>query len=522
MTDGKDQGPVRRPIVVTAILLVAAAVILVAFQSWLAGRPDVVDGGTRPESEQAVTPEPESLVAEPAAAVAVAAKPAPTAAPSGTVRVVVLPVRVESPDPTTAIAVDAVNRAMISTLRASADVDLVVLSPADLPGVVPSNAGALNEDTVVALAVVRRFAAGMVAEIREQSLPDSPFMAINLQASQANGSRFRRIDGLRKSGAPGTGTIALDNQDPQVLGVSFAESILQRAGQVAVSGTAPPEGRTRLLDASQSGQERLRALVELRDRGSLALDSEMLAAVIDLGTRSQSADTRRTAWQLIRRMAFDPALAPALSASLRSDPDAAVRREAALALADYRDDRSYQQALEYAIRNDSSTEVRIAAQMSMMDRSQHGAFARESLLDRGLTPAERLVPTLLNQASSMPRVWGTPGEAREQARAYAEIMAATDDVELKLKSLTELNVAATAAPGRLDPEIVNVLLASVDVEDEQIHRVSLELLRRAVANQEVRAVLEDVVESEPELADELQIPRVLEWRSPGEPAWLRI
>jgi hypothetical protein len=202
---------------------------------------------------------------------------------------------------------------------------------------------------------------------------------------------------------------------------------------------------------------------------------------------------------------YDTALAQPLNYALLSDPDAGVRKEAALGLASYLGEASTTTALESALRNDASAEVRLAARLSMMEYDEQQAFARATLLDRSLTPAERLAPTTLNRESQIPRLSGSRADAQDRARAYAEILAGTDDPDLKLRSLTELNSVARSAALALEPEIITVLVASIDIGNEDIQRISLGLLRREVANPEVRAVLEGVLENEPELAEELQI-----------------
>jgi HEAT repeat protein len=271
-----------------------------------------------------------------------------------------------------------------------------------------------------------------------------------------------------------------------------------------------------LLDASRPERERLQALFELGNSGGFVQDGETLAAVIDLGTRSQSADTRAMAWGLLRRMAFDPAVAPALSASLLSDPDPGVRREAALALGAYRGDNSYQQTLAYASRNDSSLDVRIAAQISMMDREQQRTFARERLLDRDLTPAERLGPTALlsREPRSDPSASLTAGNIQmPDALALAEIVSLTDDPALKVRGLAELqrtfSATAVRSGGRPTPEITRVMIDSTKNEEISVRRQALSALLPLSDDPEVRAVLESVVANEPELAARVRIPEAL-------------
>jgi hypothetical protein len=527
MTELGGQRPVRRPVVVTAILLIAAAVSLVVLRPWFAGQPDVVDDGA------SLVPEPETTLDEqaveaPAAAEAQVATgdiPAARAAPSEPVRVVVLPARIGDPDPNAAVVVDTVRQAMLRALRASAAAVIIDVSAAELAGVVPLNAGSFSEHNLAFLAVSRRYGAGVVAEISQRSGPDSPYLAVDLDVRQANASRIVRNSALCRNGetrfcnAP---RWDFGGSDPQSLGVRFAETILQSLESAALSNAtpqesdaAPPEAPA-LLDASRPEWERLRSLVELGNPGGQILDSETLAAAVDLATRSPSADTRRMAWQVLRRLAFDPALAPSLSAALLSDPDAAVRREVALALGAYRGDSSYQEVLASAMRNDSSVEVRIAAQMALMDRARQESFARDSLLDRDLTPAERLGPTVMlgREPGRTPNFPRTLGDAEmANAHAFAEVVSLTDDPALKVAGLAQLmrtfNGSAMRSGQRPDPEITRVMIQSTKDENYEVRRQALTALLSLSDDPEVRAALEAAVENEPELAARLRIPEAL-------------
>ena len=288
------------------------------------------------------------------------------------------------------------------------------------------------------------------------------------------------------------------------------------AAQIA-SNAAPPEARAALLDASRPEQERLRSLMQLSNAGVPALDSETLPAAVDLATRARSASIRESTWRLLVRLVPDPTLLEPLSEALLSDPDSTVRREVAFALAAYREEELSQRSLANAMRNDSSAEVRLAAQMSMMERAQQEAFASESLHDRGLMPAVRLWPTALLRFSSETR---RPSDTRPisdaemaDALAIAEIVSLTDDPTLKVLGLQELQLKFSSARlrsgPRPGPEITRVMIDSSKFEDFEVRRAALGAMLGLSDDPEIRAALQTVVENEPELAARLRIPEAL-------------
>ena len=517
MTGSQTQASFRRRVAVAAVLMVAIAVLLLIFRSpFEQPAADVTEDsfGTGPaEVQLSPIPEVESSVD----AVPPGAGASSSVASAGPNTIIVLPSRIADPDRATEAFVDAVRQAMMRSLQARANLLIVEITAADFDAVVPPGAGGIRDTRPAYLALARRYGGGHVVAISERSSAGDGWWSVQMQVHSemdygGSGISMPEID--HPSFA------AKLRADAESTGRMFAMIILGEVSEQSSLRQPASDTRRDFLDTTRSDEQRLESLAELRRIG---VDRETIAAAAEMAMRSASAETRREVWKALRQDVYDPALAQPLGYALLSDPDATVRREAALALAPYLEEANTRSVLESALRNDASAEVRLAARLSMMDYEEQQAFARTSLLDRSLSPAERLAPTLLNQESPIPRLAEPDVEAlREMAGAYAEIVAGTDDPDLKLNSLSELNDVATRAPGRLQPEIVEVLIESVDVADEDIQRIAVGLLRRAVANPEVRAVLEQVLENDPELAEELQIPKVLEWSGPGEPDWLRI
>jgi HEAT repeat protein len=249
--------------------------------------------------------------------------------------------------------------------------------------------------------------------------------------------------------------------------------------------------------------------------GGRPLDSESVAAALELATRSAAPETRKVIWGALRNE-DNPALAQPMSVVLQSDPDAAVRVEAALGLAEYRDEAGIQPALEQAALGDSSADVRLAARMAAMDYEQQQTFRLETLLDPTLTPAERLAPL---DMYPNPLVFGSllrNGERMAEVRlAYAEIISGTSDPDLKLSALMALQQSAQLLGPinrqRLepDPAVVRALVESAEAADESVQRAALRAMLLIANQPEIRAVLESVLESEPELAQRMDIATAL-------------
>jgi hypothetical protein len=152
----------------------------------------------------------------------------------------------------------------------------------------------------------------------------------------------------------------------------------------------------------------------------------------------------------------------------------------------------------------------------MLDREQQRTFARERLLDRDLTPAERLGPTALlsREPRSDPSASLTAGNIQmPDALALAEIVSLTDDPALKVRGLAELqrtfSATAVRSGGRPTPEITRVMIDSTKNEEISVRRQALSALLPLSDDPEVRAVLESVVANEPELAARVRIPEAL-------------
>ena len=530
MRGNRQASTVRRPVILAAISLVLAAALLVALRFWLEqpdeqsdidGEAVVVAEAEPVEPTFELTPIHELVVAaspspEPAPV------PIPVVAPPVPMTVIMLPVRVASSEPEAAFVTEQVRQSTLRALRAMPDMVVTEIGPAEYAAIVPANAGPLGTDNLVYLAVTSRHEGRVVAEISEQTAAGSQYWVLSLLVGRPNGG-----------GASG-GNISKNNDprmsDAESLGVRYADRIARDARRVASesnavasSSTAAADARNAFLDVTRSESQRMQSLTQLVNEGEL--DSATIAAAVDMAMRSASAQIRRSVWSILRRSTFDLTLAQPLSYALLSEVDAAVRKEAALALAAYAGDTAAAAALAYASRYDSSSEVRLAAQMSAMDFDEQQAFKRQTLLDRSLTPAERLAPTIVGDNMRLLGLDSRSGtDTTEEALAYAEIVVAVEDPELKIRGLSELENSMmfgvmARMPGRSDAndandaKIVEALIETSRHANSRVRRQALTVLRSVTqmsGNAQGRAALEAVLENEPELADELNIPEALE------------
>ena len=515
-----------RQVILLMIILVAMLVLLHYFRAWLdelsAGSGAATNASVAAAEEPAFESAPvfEPFIAEPPPA-GPAAVSIPNVAPADPTTVIMLPARIESSDPEAAAVTEAVRQSTLRHLRAMTSIYVEEISPAELAAIAPPNAGPLGADSLLYFAVTRRRAGRVVAEISEQTGGDSAFWRLRLNVllgPAGGGSNGGRV-GRNGDSHPGG--------DVEYLGVRYAERIAEAAERVAYdsnpalsSSPDVADARRVLLDATSSEQERLRSLAHLVNRR--AMDSAAIAAAADLATRSASAATRRMLWTMLRVEAYDPALAQPLSYALLSDADATVRKLAALALAAYSGDAAASAALAHASRNDSSSEVRLAAQMAAMAFEEKTVFMTETLLDRSLTPAERLAPTFLDSTMRMGSLdRGFFGAVTpEEALAYAEIAVVAEDTEMKVSSLSKLQMTIMFVDwdvaGRSsadDSRLVDALIESSRHADHGVRRAALSSLNALTSlsgNAEARAVLESALENEPGLAAELNIAETLE------------
>ena len=208
---------------------------------------------------------------------------------------------------------------------------------------------------------------------------------------------------------------------------------------------------------------------------------EIIEVAIQLGTFSKSSDVRKDVWSVLSFSLFEPDLVPALANVLATDGDEDVRLMAVAALRPYIRDPATLRALTLASYSDASPKVRLGARITMLSREEQRALIAETLLDQSLPVTERAAPLLLDPGmASWPEAIGD-----EFVRAYAEIVASADDVEIKVEGIEFLTNAH--ADGRQDdgkrrranpdPYVVDVLLDAMQDEGTRVYYRAAHLLR---------------------------------------------
>jgi hypothetical protein len=167
------------------------------------------------------------------------------------------------------------------------------------------------------------------------------------------------------------------------------------------------EYRKTLLTTTLGDNERVAALSKIANsalkmgktglRG--VLDKEVIAAAVQIGTKSPDAHTRSGVWAFLRGIE-DSSLAQPLMQALANDPDATVRMQAAFALNTFLDVPGVREALLRAASEDSSREpevacciwtVREAAERASIADQDMKAWVRSRLHNESLPARSRLL-----------------------------------------------------------------------------------------------------------------------------------
>jgi HEAT repeats len=129
------------------------------------------------------------------------------------------------------------------------------------------------------------------------------------------------------------------------------------------------------------------------------LDKEVVAAAIQLATKSPDAEVRARVWASLRE-ADDPAMVQPLLQALASDPSRDVRYQAIQSVRKFLDMPGVREALLRAAAEDPDSQlehfccvvtVREAAELAAVPNSEFRAWARRTLLDESLPARSRLI-----------------------------------------------------------------------------------------------------------------------------------
>ncbi|MEM1262934.1 MAG: HEAT repeat domain-containing protein [Pseudomonadota bacterium] len=160
--------------------------------------------------------------------------------------------------------------------------------------------------------------------------------------------------------------------------------------------------RVALLDQSLSIEQRVEALSSMRPPfmagthpmeyadGGESLSGEVALAAVELAQSSDDPQVRTQVWGVMRGVRDSSLTAPLLSA-LANDPDATVRRVAAIALQFHVADPAVVDALTDAHQSDTDAAVREAAFLSSATNGESIDYLRERILNKSLSMQDRRV-----------------------------------------------------------------------------------------------------------------------------------
>jgi HEAT repeat protein len=283
---------------------------------------------------------------------------------------------------------------------------------------------------------------------------------------------------------------------------SFAGSLAEMVRDKTLKDriTVFQEARTRLLDKSLSDRERAFALDNKPDGLSPGdkdafrsfFDKELIAAAVQLGTKSSDAGAREAIWAGLRHVG-DPALLQPLLHTLAADPEAGVRYQAALDLYAFLGQAGVREALQRAVTEDPAPEpqaaccimtVREAAQRSLIADKDLRGWVRSTLLDESLptrsrllslqggTPDGRLMVTIAAYGSQEARIVFDIGRREQNPRVRSMAW----------------NTLSDAAP---DEAFFPVLLGDLaSYPDEWVREAAARVLEKSADKPEVRAAFE--------------------------------
>ena len=514
---GRRGFSIRPSVIVVACLPVALVLLLIGFRSGVESADYTADRSLNASGSDTaisgVAPHGSSMSVE-STAPSVAAvqalvidESAPTAPDADRARIVVFPPRVDFPGRLADSFVEKLHATLIGLLRATPEFEVIELDESGIAGILPGSA-AVSAETVQGWAVLaREYEGDVLVRLREKPATNGQSRLLEMMLysgpRQATQGFMFGDTGNRGSG-----------NDPETIAAGIVQSIRSQLNwndREIEARQAAVDARSILLDPERADDERLESLDVL---GRSPYDAETIAAAIDIASRSTSPAARRQAWLMLRRKVYDPALQQPLLTALITDPDADVRKEVALSLGEYRSDPGVLVSLRQAQASDGSPEVRLAAEIALLDFDEQRAFSRERLLDRNLTPAERLAPAKMIESMQSPNVVAPTGNYdSDEARAIAEIAAASTDTEQKVDALSRLPGAFFLSASRdreLDPDVRRVLIDSATHEDSRVRTIALSALRSEIDEPDVRALFERAVAEDPTVAERLRMVELME------------
>lgn len=239
--------------------------------------------------------------------------------------------------------------------------------------------------------------------------------------------------------------------------------------------------RAVILNAALSDAERVGALGRLPLHSPGGYDDAVVAAAVEIATTSGNAALRGQVWSAMRGVGHRYLVEPLLQ-SLAYDPGDYVRRMAAIALGEFRDEPRVQAALAEAQARDASDAVRESARLARLSDRERNELALQTLLDETLPARERLSALMIHDGRS---VRHAPLTA-EAARSVFDIATSSKDVEVRSSAWMTLKRSEVH-----DPAFAGALLDDVaNHPSESVREAAARALEPYRDDPDVRAALE--------------------------------
>jgi hypothetical protein len=419
---------------------------------------------------------------------------------------VIWPIQYEDEATASVQMAEAAHRAVVRFFRAQANLEVIEATPAQYDAA-RAAVGAIENPgrsvtagvTMLGSGVTRAMALELGAEYSVQLASGS----LGIPGGWSIGLAYVSPTGVGSGSS--SGGLAGDNPGEVLNNIeSVATDRAQRTYASLFPESSAPLIESVVLDSARSDADRLDAIdTLLRSAPRLSADGAMqrtdispavLAAAIELGRSSASAETRRRIWEQLGQTG-NPQLTQPLTDALLYDADDAVRAVAADALTEFRAEPAVRAALESVAVGEASPELRLRARWSVLDDADRIDHAVVTLLDPGLTIAERMAPVMLARARRArsipfvePRDYAIPALEGAALEAIAGIAEGDHDDPIRQAALFELGFAG-------HPDFVELLF---DRTDAALRRSVLMELRNRRGTPGVLERVDQAVAAEPD------------------------
>lgn len=399
--------------------------------------------------------------------------------------VAVLPLKIVSDDPSASEFAGAVYEALVDELLS---IDGVYVVDSGL--VLPYSGSDLSPTEIARVVGVGNVVSGEISthddlwtlglEYRDARGGERP-------GSSTSWARFKRVGPGESEGLPDLVEVRDRVAEfTEYIGTSLFPELRPDQQQVIA------EMQAKILDASLSDAERVTAVdamphvrnasssyVEAR---SQAFSGSVASALAQIATGSDNARLRLRIWTALSDV-DDPNLISPLLVSLETDPNDAVRIEAALRLTEtFRDAPGVQGALDYAVNNDPSEGVRKSIRFATLSEADQEQVLRATILDSSAPYNERV--------SALQKFQFNDGAYRDLGREIVVLMvdmARSADTP-RARYRVWVNLTRTEDPYVVEPLIEELEAASSD----DMKTLAVRVLGRFLDYPGVRGALEQV------------------------------